>query len=54
MGLYHGIPFTKKMTGGLAQGIGSEFKLQYWKKNCMLIMETVWKHSVPLSFYLMS
>jgi hypothetical protein len=22
---------SQKMTGGLAQGIGSEFKLQYWK-----------------------
>jgi hypothetical protein len=32
MGLYHGIPFTKKMTGGLAQGIGSMLKLQYRKK----------------------
>jgi hypothetical protein len=28
---YHGKSF-KKMTGGLAQGIGTEFKLKYWGK----------------------
>jgi hypothetical protein len=25
-------PYLKKSTGGVAQGIGSEFKLQYHKK----------------------
>jgi hypothetical protein len=31
---YLGKTHDKKRAGGVAQGVGSEFKPQYWKKKC--------------------